>query len=781
MNFNIYTKNRQTIMSTKKIIFIMAILIFASLTLAQVVTQGGTISTSINFRYTSVILAILSAFLVGLYGFYHKSYYLYGLMVVLIAASSINVHYELFTIDGKLEGLFLGFYLILVLGSILVMVTSKVELKRKSFKYKYYFRFAFFVVAIYGILKGYVFKNLVVFQSDALWMVELLLVATIPFMYSFYYGYYAKKKDLFAFSVYFSTLSFFVTIVTHSVFIQTMDYRFEFLSNVFENIVFGGYIILIPLSFLETVKDKDEIIRKSNVLKNNLFMFFKSAEYNENITVFVNSNHEVLYSNATYKLFFNNHGNELESELSNYLTEKYEVIKYNMNYSSSIKIEKQNHESILDVDVVFIEQNEEEIFCITAKDSTVIRAMQESLKRSEYKYRSFFNLIPDFIYLYDLEDNKIIEANDMVYSNFKITSNRGGDDDYLEDNFMGLSFRELGELGRKIKPGEIHKLETMKIKNVKGEDFYVEPSFRVLSFEDHQKQMLVFYKDITSTIKLHELRISHEANIRELVIARENEKMFNEFFANMSHELRTPINIILSALEMMELSPSDHEKAEKYGQFIRHNAYRLTRIVNNILDITKVDSGFYNLNMKNYELVGFVEDIVTSIVHYAHGKGIKIIFDTEEEEYYVAFDMEALERVLLNLLSNAIKFSHEGDSIYVFIHLDKENQKVYIDVKDNGIGIPKDNVDKIFDRFIQVNKSTTRDNEGTGIGLSIVKKLMVLMGGDCEVKSELGVGTQFRIVLKDEVLEEAGVEEVEEFIDKRDNRVEIEFSDLRKS
>ena len=111
----------------------------------------------------------------------------------------------------------------------------------------------------------------------------------------------------------------------------------------------------------------------------------------------------------------------------------------------------------------------------------------------------------------------------------------------------------------------------------------------------------------------------------------------------------------------------------------------------------------------------------------------------------------------------------------------KENQKVYIDVKDNGIGIPKDNVDKIFDRFIQVNKSTTRDNEGTGIGLSIVKKLMVLMGGDCEVKSELGVGTQFRIVLKDEVLEEAGVEEVEEFIDKRDNRVEIEFSDLRKS
>ncbi|NLB20219.1 MAG: hypothetical protein GX829_05175, partial [Clostridium sp.] len=244
---------------------------------------------------------------------------------------SIDFHYQLFTIDGKLEGLFLGFYLIQVLGTILVIVTTKAELKKKSFKYKYYFRFSFFVIAFYAILKGYFFKNVVVFQSDALWIVELILVAIIPFLFSFYYGYFAKKKDLFTFSVYFSTLSFFVAIVTHSVFLQSMDYRFDFLSNVFENIVFGGYIILIPLSFLETVKDKDEIIRKSNVLKNNLFMFFKSAEYNENITVFVNSNHEIIYSNAKYKLFFNNHGKELENELSNYLTDKYEVIKYNMN------------------------------------------------------------------------------------------------------------------------------------------------------------------------------------------------------------------------------------------------------------------------------------------------------------------------------------------------------------------------------------------------------------------------------------------------------------------
>ncbi len=775
---NLKKKSRQVMMTTKKATVIMVMLFIFTMMISQVLTRGGRQTLNLNFSYIYILLGFLSALLVGIYGFYHRIYYLYSLVLGLMVTSILDFQNNLFLMDGKIETLFLGFYLILLSGTIFIIVASRSDFKRKKFSFHLYIIFSFGLAGLYTLLKMFFFPHPVIFQNNSLWMIELLLVGIIPFLFSFYYIHMAKKQDLFTFSIFFSILCFFVAILNQSIFLLELDYRFEITAKIFTAFAYGGYLIFIPLSLLETIREKDEIILKSNVLKNNLFMFFKSAEYNENITVFVNSNHEILYSNAKYKLFFNNHGKELEKELSSYLTDKYEVIKYNMNYSSSIKVEKQNYVSILDLDVVFIEQNDEEIFCITAKDSTVIRAMQESLKRSEYKYRSFFNLIPDFIFLYDMEKNKIIEANDMVYSNFKIAQGSGVSD-HLDAKFMGMTFRELGEMGNRIHQGEILKLETMHIKNVKGEDMYVEPNFRLLSFEEHQKQMLVFYKDVTNTVKLHELRVANEANIRELVIARENEKMFNEFFANMSHELRTPINIILSALEMMELSPADDEKVSKYGKFIRHNAYRLTRIVNNILDITKVDSGFYDLSMENYELIGFIEDTVTSIVHYAQGKGINIIFDTEEEEYYIAFDLEALERVILNLLSNAIKFSKAGGNIYVNVHMDRENSKVLIDIKDDGIGIPQDNLDKIFDRFIQVNKSTTRDNEGTGIGLSIVKKLMVIMGGDCEVESKLGVGTQFTLILKDEVIRGTKKEEDKEFLHKREKRVEIEFSDFR--
>ncbi|HCW74548.1 MAG TPA: hypothetical protein DHM90_13010, partial [Clostridiaceae bacterium] len=106
------------------------------------------------------------------------------------------------------------------------------------------------------------------------------------------------------------------------------------------------------------------------------------------------------------------------------------------------------------------------------------------------------------------------------------------------------------------------------------------------------------------------------------------------------------------------------------------------RIVSNILDITKVDSGFYKLYMQNHDIVSFTEDIVMSILHYAEGKGLKIIFDTEVEEHLVAFDLQSLERVLLNLLSNAIKFTKAGGSIFVTLYLNEEDKKVYIDVED---------------------------------------------------------------------------------------------------
>lgn len=747
---------------------------------AQYLTGQGRFVFLLQMDVANLVVAFISALLLFFYAYYNKKKYIYVLSLGVLFGSIVEYKKNLFLVDGEIDATFLGFYLIVFILVTFIMMTALTYTRVVRLNLDAMIIITLVLILFYFILTKYVPFEPLVFTDGNLWVIELFMLASIPFFFGWYFSTFVTKKNSINLSIYLSSLSYFVSMSCYSIFQRTLDFRFLFSGEIFETLAFGIYLLFIPLALYEIIREKDDIIEKSDVLKNNLFMFFKSAEYNENITVFVNSKHEILYSNSKYKIFFNNYGKVLDGDMSRYLTDKYEIIKYNMNYSSSIKILMSENNYILDVDVVYIEQDDEEIFCITAKDITVIRAMQESLERSEYKYRSFFNLIPDFIFLYDIGKNRVIEANDMVYNDFKLLPSKAGSTDPQHERFMGMTFKELNEIGEKINSGEILKLDIMRIQDHKGADVFVEPNFRLISFDQSKRQMLVFLRNVTNSVRLHELRIENEANIRKLYIARENEKMFNEFFANMSHELRTPINVILSALDMMEISEFDPVKSKKYGGLIRHNSYRLTRIVTNILDITKVDSGFYKLYMVNTDIVSFTEDIVMSILHYAEGKGLRIIFDTEVEEHIVAFDIQSLERVILNLLSNAIKFTKEGGSIFVNLSLDPENEKVYIDVQDTGIGISADNVDKIFDRFIQVNKSTTRDNEGTGIGLSIVKKLMNLMDGDCIVSSELDKGTTFRLILKDKLVEESlSVDHSKDFYNRTSKRVDIEFSDLK--
>ncbi|MGB4590571.1 MAG: HAMP domain-containing sensor histidine kinase [Clostridiaceae bacterium] len=762
-----------------KVFGFLAVLFVLVYLVSHLATRGGNVLVNIDFDMINIIMAIYSMLMLIIYSLYMKQKYSLILGLFIFAGSLIEYKNNLFLLNGKIDSNFLIFYLILIALAIVVItaIMNNKMLGRVNVDVAIIMSvlviISYFTATRYSIITPYQLEGPLVIY------LEFLALLAVPALAVWYFNNANTQKNIFNFGIYSGTLFYFTAMVMYSIFMRNLDYRFLLIAEIFETLTFSIYLLTTPLTLLEIVKNKDVIIEKSDVLKNNLFMFFKSAEYNENITVFVNSKHEILYSNSKYKIFFNNYGRELENDLSAYLDEKYEIIKYNLNYSSSIKVVVAHNTYILDIDVVFIEQNDEEIFCVTAKDITVIRAMQESLERSEFKYRSFFNLIPDYIFLFDIKRGRVIEANDMVYDDFQVHLDDVNSDYCTDSSFMGFKFSELKIIGEKINAGESLHMENIILKNVKGKDVYLEVNFRLIIYDNHKKQMLVFLRNITSSIKLHELQIENEANIRKLYIAQENEKMFNEFFANMSHELRTPINVILSALDMIELNEYNPEKTMKYAGLIKHNSFRLTRIVSNILDITKVDSGFYNLDMKNDDVVSFTEDIVMSIVNYAENKGISVVFDTEVEEHILAFDKESLERVILNLLSNAIKFTHAGGRIFVNLSVDEKREMILIDVEDNGIGISKNNLDEIFDRFIQVNKSTTRDNEGTGIGLSIVKKLMNLMGGDCIVRSELNVGTTFTVLLKDVVVDESPeILPTKELRSNTLKRVEIEFSDL---
>ena len=151
------------------------------------------------------------------------------------------------------------------------------------------------------------------------------------------------------------------------------------------------------------------------------------------------------------------------------------------------------------------------------------------------------------------------------------------------------------------------------------------------------------------------------------------DKLKTEFIANMSHELKTPLNIIFSTAQLFSLyinkceNLDNVDKLNKYTNTIKQNCYRLLRLVNNLIDITKIDSGFMELNLKNQNIVEVVEEITLSTAEYIQNMSRTIIFDTDIEEKIMAFDEEKIERILLNLISNATKFTNPGDTIEVTI------------------------------------------------------------------------------------------------------------------
>lgn len=166
-----------------------------------------------------------------------------------------------------------------------------------------------------------------------------------------------------------------------------------------------------------------------------------------------------------------------------------------------------------------------------------------------------------------------------------------------------------------------------------------------------------------------------------------------------------------------------------------------------------------------------------SVAGFVEDKGLDFIFDTEVEEKSISCDPDKIERIMLNLLSNAVKFTDKGGSIFVNIYI-KDN-KVYISVKDTGIGIPSNMKDLIFDRFVQVDKAISRAREGSGIGLALVKSLVEMHKGNIYVNSKLGEGSEFIVALPDTMLNES--EKIENSVSTVENQVErinIEFSDI---
>lgn len=182
------------------------------------------------------------------------------------------------------------------------------------------------------------------------------------------------------------------------------------------------------------------------------------------------------------------------------------------------------------------------------------------------------------------------------------------------------------------------------------------------------------------------------------------------------------------------------------------------------------------LNLHNHNIVSIVEDITLSVGEYVKSRGVNLIFDTDVEEKYMAVDDDKIERIMLNLLSNAVKFTNKDDEILVTV--EDNDDFVIISVKDTGVGIPEDKLKMIFDRFAQVDKTLTRNREGSGIGLSLVKTLTEMHGGNIKVNSKLEEGSEFIIELPVTLVEENEEVSITQYNDSKVDKVLIEFSDI---
>ena len=264
---------------------------------------------------------------------------------------------------------------------------------------------------------------------------------------------------------------------------------------------------------------------------------------------------------------------------------------------------------------------------------------------------------------------------------------------------------------------------------------------------------------------------------------KEIEKAKSQFFANLSHEIKTPINIIYSCIQLLDINKKNGEKSlsdayNKYEHTLKQNCYRLLRLVNNLVDMTKIDSGYMKLIFINCEIVSLVEDITLSIVPYVESKNINIVFDTYIEELKIRCDPESMESVILNLLSNAIKFTDNNGNISVFIEADEKY--VFIRVKDDGIGISEDIREEIFNRFVQEDKSFNRKKEGSGIGLALVKSLVELHDGEVYLE-KVSKGSEFVVKLPNIKIDEE-LDVYNKVMDAESKplvqKINIEFSDI---
>jgi len=337
------------------------------------------------------------------------------------------------------------------------------------------------------------------------------------------------------------------------------------------------------------------------------------------------------------------------------------------------------------------------------------------------------------------------------------------------------------------KPKEFEKAISSLWKSQGGFTFYLNHydgrtiEVSTLPFIDNgiSSGKVINFKDITEKLKVDELK--GQVDLRQALLekAREYDELKTNFFSNVTHELKDPLNIMLGVVQLLSNGQEQETSStnnDEYTTMMKQNCYRLIKLANNLMDISKIDSGFIEPNLKNYNIIPIIEGITLSVGEFVKGKGISFMFDTNIQEKIIACDVYSIERLMLNLLSNAVKYTNSNGIIEVSVRDKKDN--IQIAVRDNGIGLTNEQLELIKNTLNSGDTSLRRNIEGIGMGLSLVKSILDNHNGELKINSKEGIGSEFIISIPYTLVEE--YEESTIYIPSETNleRINIEFSDI---
>ncbi|CEP47552.1 two-component sensor histidine kinase [[Clostridium] sordellii] len=372
------------------------------------------------------------------------------------------------------------------------------------------------------------------------------------------------------------------------------------------------------------------------------------------------------------------------------------------------------------------------------------------LDGSKKTYQALVQNLPDGIIVMDKFKKNIIYQNKSmirILKSIKIESINKFIDDYISKEFYG-----------QVKKYEIDKAENSSL------------ALTIIDMKE-ENQFLVLIRLLDNEERVLEA-------IKELDLVNNQHHVKNEFLINTSKCLKDPIENISKINDKLEKNKHKYNSnhINNYTKLVKRNCYRIQRLINNMKEIADTENGVSSENFVGYDIVKLTKNIVDIIEKNYSNKGINIKFKSNINSYNMIIDVDKMERAILNLISNSIKFSEMGS--YIEVNITRENKEIKISVKDEGVGIPKDRMDFIFTKFGQIDRTLSRNTEGCGVGLALVKEIVNLHKGQIHVQSEEGVGSTFTIILQENI----------GFIDKKtferedyksiEEKINVEFADI---